>query len=337
MPNLTWLGLSHNNTAQISERGRKAVQDAVSEITKLLADSTSEEESNTLLHVKLNLCRSGNSIGKTMTEIMDHLRSPDVVVTAKQVDHIVRFTHWWVELDGLHTDKNLLLFDVLRDFLMTRQDRAVLESAFDEMWIRSVLIEAFDTPKALRRNQLKKFTYNLYSHCKTLRDAINDAMLRALQAHVEKDRGGSGSDATGEGGAGAIVEDDNQDDSGDCYFVEILEILEAISKGYKPSNLELWEKHCSEILERTLLPLHGSSHLADFHEPLFRCTREFLKKDPTRVAPMAFDALSEVLRARGKGGDCSGMLLEEARNIATVAGDHAGDEGLLSRVDGIFG
>ena len=46
MPNLTWLGLSHNNAAGISERGRKAVQDAVSEITKMLADSTSEKESD---------------------------------------------------------------------------------------------------------------------------------------------------------------------------------------------------------------------------------------------------------------------------------------------------
>lgn len=333
MPNLTWLGLSHNNAAGISERGRKAVQDAVSEITKMLADSTSEKESDTLLHVKLNRCRSGSSIEDTMTEIADYLRSPNVVVTAKQVDHIVRFTHWWVELDGLHTEKTVTLFDVLRTFLMKRCDPALLEDAFDEMWIRSVLIEAFDTPRVPRRAELKQFTYGLYAHCKKLRHIVDDAMLRALQAHVEKDRGGSGGDATGEGGARAIVEDERQDGSGDCYFVEILEVLEAILKGYKP-NSPTWETHCSDILERTLLPLHGSSHLTDFYEPLFRCTRQFLEKDPTRVAPVAFEALSKVLRARGKNGDCSDKLLEEAQNIASVATHHA-VEGL--RVEDIFG
>ena len=104
-------------------------------------------------------------------------------------------------------------------------------------------------------------------------------------------------------------------------------------KGYKP-NSPTWETHCSDILERTLLPLHGSSHLTDFYEPLFRCTRQFLEKDPTRVAPVAFEALSKVLRARGKNGDCSDKLLEEAQNIASVATHHA-VEGL--RVEDIFG
>ena len=108
------------------------------------------------------------------------------------------------------------------------------------------------------------FTYGLYAHCHPLRKVIDAAIIRELQSHVDKDKdlreanGAQAStqsstltvDSDASGGRRLISSFDSDDDG--CYLVELLEILEAVVKGYKPTGA-LWGLHCDQILQKTLL------------------------------------------------------------------------------------
>lgn len=331
MPNLRWLGLSHNSASGISEDGRKTVIEAVSAIIKKLAGSK-PEECDTLLHVKLNRCRAGSNVVETMEEIIDYLRSSDAQVTPKQLLSIVKFTHWWVEFDGTHTANTCLLFDTLRTFLMSKskEEKTLLEKSYNAMWVQTVLIEAFDSPNQKRRSVLRMFTYGLYAHCHPLRKVIDAAIIRELQSHVDKDKdlreanGAQAStqsstltvDSDASGGRRLISSFDSDDDG--CYLVELLEILEAVVKGYKPTGA-LWGLHCDQILQKTLLPLHGSSRLVHFHTQLVSCTKLFLEKDIDRVAHDTFLAIGDVLRADASN---TTILIDELKQFASLLVDN---------------